>query len=323
MEFVCQFDVREILGQGSFCEVKRCIDKRTRQAFAVKEMIYDTDELRERIEQEIEILQEVNHHNVLKLQHSYPAFNKYYLVMELACGGELFEDLVSRNAFSESTAREVMFQLFSAVQYIHGLRIVHRNIRPEKLILAWKSAENNVHFPPLKLTGFSLAKKLPEHSDLISCPIEGSPLYLAPETITKQPIGREVDIWACAVIFYTMLAGYPPFWSTNREELYSLIARGKYSFPDQEWKSISEGAKRLIKSMFMVDRNERATAAEVVKDPWTQNRKLSTAHRKGTLDHLNAFNAKRKLRGAVYTIFAMKRMMENPESPALMNGVKS
>lgn len=55
MEFVCQFDVREILGHGSFCEVKRCIDKRTRQAFAVKEMIYDTDELRERIEQEIEV----------------------------------------------------------------------------------------------------------------------------------------------------------------------------------------------------------------------------------------------------------------------------
>ena len=55
MEFVCQFDVREILGQGSFCEVKRCIDKRTRQAFAVKEMTYDTDELRERIEQEIEV----------------------------------------------------------------------------------------------------------------------------------------------------------------------------------------------------------------------------------------------------------------------------
>jgi len=323
MEFVCQYDVREILGQGSFCEVKRCIDKRTRQAFAVKEMIYGTDEQRERIEQEIEILQEMNHHNILKLHHSYPAFNKYYLVMELACGGELFEDLVSRNAFSESTAREVMLQLFSAVQYIHGLRIVHRNIRPEKLILAWKSAENNVHFPPLKLSGFSLAKKLPEHSDIMSCPIEGSPLYLAPETITKQPIGREVDIWACAVIFYTMLAGYPPFWSTNREELYSLIARGKYSFPDQEWKSISEGAKRLIKSMFMVDRNERATAVEVVKDPWTQNRKLSTTHRKGTLDNLNAFNAKRKLRGAVYTIFAMKRMMENPEPLALMNGVKS
>ena len=73
----------------------------------------------------------------------------------------------------------------------------------------------------------------------------------------------------------------------------------------------------------MVDRNERATAAEVVRDPWTQNRKLSTTHRKGTLDHLNAFNAKRKLRGAVYTIFAMKRMMENPEPMAVLNGVKS
>lgn len=261
----------------------------------------------------------MSHHNILKLHHAYPAFDRYYLVMELACGGELFEDLVSRNAFSESTAREVMLQLFSGVQYIHSLRIVHRNIRPEKLILGWKSVENNSHFPPLKLSGFGLAKKLPDNLDLISCPIEGSPLYLAPETITKQPIGREVDIWACAVIFYTLLAGYPPFWSTNRTELFGLIARGKYSLPDQEWKSISDGAKRLIKSMFMVDRNERVTATELVKDPWTQNRKLSTAHRKGTLDHLNAFNAKRKLRGAVYTIFAMKRMMENPEP--LTNGI--
>ena len=68
----------------------------------------------------------MSHHNILKLHQSYPAFDKYYLVMELACGGELFEDLVVRNAFSESTAREVMSQLFSAVQYIHGLRIVHR-----------------------------------------------------------------------------------------------------------------------------------------------------------------------------------------------------
>ena len=73
-----------------------------------------------------QILQEMSHHNILKLHHAYPAFDRYYLVMELACGGELFEDLVSRNAFSESTAREVMLQLFSGVQYIHSLRIVHR-----------------------------------------------------------------------------------------------------------------------------------------------------------------------------------------------------
>ena len=71
----------------------------------------------------------------------------------------------------------------------------------------------------------------------------------------------------------------------------------------------------------MVEKNERVTATELVKDAWTRSRKLSTVHRKGTLDALNAFNAKRKLRGAVYTIFAMKRMMENPEP--LRNGVKS
>lgn len=73
-----------------------------------------------------QILHEMSHHNILQLHHAYPAFDRYYLVMELACGGELFEDLVSRNAFSESTAREVMLQLFSGVQYIHSLRIVHR-----------------------------------------------------------------------------------------------------------------------------------------------------------------------------------------------------
>lgn len=314
MEFVCQYDVREILGQGSFSEVKRCIDKRTRQAFAVKEIAYDTAKRRDEIEQEIKIRHELNHRNVLKLYHRYRAFDKYYLVMELACGGDLFEDLVTRNAFSESTAREVMLQLFNAVHYIHGHRIVYRNIRPETLILSWRSAENNNHFPPLKLSGFRLAKKLPEHSDLISCPVQGSPLYLAPEIVTKQPIGREVDIWACAVIFYILLASYPPFWSTNRGELFGIIARGKYNLPDQEWKSISDGAKKLIKNMFMVDRNDRITATDLVEDVWTQNGKLSNTNRKGTLEHLYAFNAKRKLRGAVYTIFAMKRMMDNPET---------
>lgn len=73
-----------------------------------------------------QIRHELNHRNVLKLYHPYRAFDKYYLVMELACGGDLFEDLVTRNAFSESTAREVMLQLFNAVHYIHGHRIVHR-----------------------------------------------------------------------------------------------------------------------------------------------------------------------------------------------------
>ena len=81
-----------------------------------------------------QILQEMSHHNILKLHHAYPAFDRYYLVMELACGGELFEDLVSRNAFSESTAREVMLQLFSGVQYIHSLRIVHRVRKADYII---------------------------------------------------------------------------------------------------------------------------------------------------------------------------------------------
>ena len=92
----------------------------------------------------------MSHHNILKLHHAYPAFDRYYLVMELACGGELFEDLVSRNAFSESTAREVMLQLFSGVQYIHSLRIVHR-VRKVTYIIgldSYKILENCPPTPP-------------------------------------------------------------------------------------------------------------------------------------------------------------------------------
>lgn len=76
----------------------------------------------------------------------------------------------------------------------------------------------------------------------------------------------------------------------------------------------NQPCSRSFFSKFMVDRNDRITATDLVEDVWTQNGKLSNTNRKGTLEHLNAFNAKRKLRGVVYTIFAMKRMMDNPES---------
>lgn len=318
MEFLCQYEVREILAMGMFSEVKRCIDKRTKEAYAVKIVTYSSDQQKKRIKNEIKILQSLSHHNIVRLHCSYPSYGTFYFITELLVGGELFDDLVARTTYSERTAREIMQQLLDAVSYCHEMKTVQRNIRPEKLVLAWRTDHASQTFPPVKLTGFSLAKKLPENSNTIWCGVEGSPLYLAPEVITHDAVGTDVDVWACAVVMYLLLAGYPPFFSTKRDELFSHIANGRFSFPSPEWSSISPSAKSLLCKMLSVDPSTRITAAQALNESWMRD-DVPIRHRKNTLENLCAFNAKRKLKGAVYTMLAMNSLQDKH---CTVNGVE-
>ncbi|XP_031563028.1 calcium/calmodulin-dependent protein kinase type II-like [Actinia tenebrosa] len=300
MEFLCQFEVRDILGKGSFSEVKRCIDKRTKTDYAVKELPYRNKKEKSKITNEVEILQKLDHHNIIRLHYMYAGQQSYYLVLEHASGGDLLNDIVCRSMFSEQTAREISVQILDAVQYLHDKHVVHRNIRPEKFVLAWKSVSDQP-FPPIKLTGFGIARRLTDEWDTVRCQVEGSPLYLAPETVTDQPIGTPVDIWACGVILYILLAGYPPFWSTQRPQLFKLITNGQIRFPQAELKGISPEAMSRLSKMLNVEPKERITADQSKKETWIVCEKWP-------------FNAKRKLKGAVLTVFAMNRMQESGSS---------
>lgn len=137
----------------------------------------------------------------------------------------------------------------------------------------------------------------------------GTPGYLSPEVLKKEPYGKPVDIWACGVILYILLVGYPPFWDEDQHRLYAQIKAGTYDYPSPEWDTVTPEAKNLINQMLTVNPFKRITAVEALKHPWICQREriASVVHRQETVDCLKKFNARRKLKGAILTTMLATR----------------
>ncbi|XP_069848797.1 calcium/calmodulin-dependent protein kinase type II delta chain-like, partial [Dipodomys merriami] len=137
----------------------------------------------------------------------------------------------------------------------------------------------------------------------------GTPGYLSPEVLRKDPYGKPVDMWACGVILYILLVGYPPFWDEDQHRLYQQIKAGAYDFPSPEWDTVTPEAKDLINKMLTINPAKRITASEALKHPWICQRSTvaSMMHRQETVDCLKKFNARRKLKGAILTTMLATR----------------
>ena len=96
----------------------------------------------------------------------------------------------------------------------------------------------------------------------------GTPGYLSPEVLKKEPYGKAVDIWACGVILYILLVGYPPFWDEDQHRLYAQIKAGAYDYPSPEWDTVTPEAKNLINQMLTVNPSKRIRSDEALKHPW-------------------------------------------------------
>lgn len=137
-------------------------------------------------------------------------------------GGELFEDIVAREFYSEADASHCIQQILESVHHCHQHSIVHRDLKPENLLLASKMKGAAV-----KLADFGLAIEL-QGDQQAWFGFAGTPGYLSPEVLKKEPYGKPVDIWACGVILYILLVGYPPFWDEDQHKLYAQIKAGTY-----------------------------------------------------------------------------------------------
>ncbi|XP_016396019.1 calcium/calmodulin-dependent protein kinase type II delta 2 chain-like [Sinocyclocheilus rhinocerous] len=152
-----------------------------------------------------------------------------------------------------------------------------------------------------------------QRSDLLRFSIlmsfAGTPGYLSPEVLRKDPYGKPVDMWACGVILYILLVGYPPFWDEDQHRLYQQIKAGAYDFPSPEWDTVTPDAKDLINKMLTINPSKRITAAEALKHPWICQRSTvaSMMHRQETVECLKKFNARRKLKGAILTTLLVTR----------------
>ncbi|KAB0342653.1 hypothetical protein FD754_019579 [Muntiacus muntjak] len=186
-------------------------------------------------------------------------------------------------------------------------RICHgayfQSTNPENLLLASKSKGAAV-----KLADFGLAIEV-QGDQQAWFGFAGTPGYLSPEVLRKDPYGKPVDMWACGVILYILLVGYPPFWDEDQHRLYQQIKAGAYDFPSPEWDTVTPEAKDLINKMLTINPAKRITASEALKHPWICQRSTvaSMMHRQETVDCLKKFNARRKLKGAILTTMLATR----------------
>ncbi|KAI6649097.1 calcium/calmodulin-dependent protein kinase type II delta chain isoform X16 [Oopsacas minuta] len=309
-KFANKFEVLEGLGKGAFSIVKKCRGKQgevTGKEFAVK--IIKTKELTAKIlaklEKESRICKTLKHPNIVSLHYSYQEDNTFYMVLDLVTGGELFDDIVKREYYSESQASNCLRQVLQALQFCHERNIIHRDIKPENLLLTSKHQPSNI-----KLADFGLAVELEKSIDFAWYGFAGTPGYLSPEILQKVPYGRPVDLWACGVILYILLVGYPPFWHDDQQKLYASIRNGEYDFPSPDWDTVTDEAKTLVTRLLTRDPMKRLTAGESLKQSWIFTPELpSKFHRQGTIDGLRSFNARRKLRGAVISTILSNQLI--------------
>ncbi|XP_076654848.1 calcium/calmodulin-dependent protein kinase II isoform X13 [Halictus rubicundus] len=303
--FSDNYDLKEELGKGAFSVVRRCVQKSTGHEFAAK--IINTKKLTARdfqkLEREARICRKLQHTNIVRLHDSIQEENCHYLVFDLVTGGELFEDIVAREFYSEADASHCIQQILESVQHCHHNGVVHRDLKPENLLLASKAKGAVV-----KLADFGLAIEVQGDAQAWFG-FAGTPGYLSPEVLKKEPYGKPVDIWACGVILYILLVGYPPFWDEDQHRLYAQIRAGSYDYPSPEWDTVTPEAKNLINQMLTVNPSKRITASEALKHPWIcqRERVASVVHRQETVECLKKFNARRKLKVAILTTMLATR----------------
>ncbi|XP_060896124.1 calcium/calmodulin-dependent protein kinase type II subunit gamma isoform X5 [Labrus mixtus] len=303
--FTDEYQLYEELGKGAFSIVRRCVKKSTGQEYAAK--IINTKKLsardHQKLEREARICRLLKHPNIVRLHDSISEEGFHYLVFDLVTGGELFEDIVAREYYSEADASHCINQILESVSHIHQHDIVHRDLKPENLLLASKMKGAAV-----KLADFGLAIEV-QGDQQAWFGFAGTPGYLSPEVLRKDPYGKPVDIWACGVILYILLVGYPPFWDEDQHKLYQQIKAGAYDFPSPEWDTVTPEAKNLINQMLTINPAKRITADQAIKHPWVCQRSTvaSMMHRQETVECLRKFNARRKLKGAILTTMLVSR----------------
>jgi len=251
------------LGTGAFSVVREGTNKKTGQKVAIKIMDKASGDDLVYLRREIANMKKINHPNVVKLYDVFEDATKFYLIIELVQGVELFKKIVDKGQYSEREAAHITRQFVRAIEHIHQHGIVHRDMKPENL-LSVGDGKNEV----VKVADFGLSKLLGAEKTKTMI---GSPGYIAPEVLEGKEYGAEVDMWAVGVILYILLVGYPPFYSENQVVLFRQIINVQYDFNDKGWEDVSDSAKDLIRKLLVKDGAKRLTATQALAHPWLKS----------------------------------------------------
>lgn len=243
-------------------------------------------------------MKSINHPNIIEIIDFFIEKDYYYVVLELAEGGELFDRIIAREYYSEKDARDVVSIFVNAIKFCHDRDIVHRDLKPENLLLASTDEDTNI-----KIADFGFATKSKSH-DLNG--YMGTRGYMAPEILEHKDYGKEVDMWSIGVITFILLCGYPPFSDDSNEE----VKQADFTFLPKYWKNVSDDAKDFIKSLIVVDPDRRLTAKQALEHKWLMidHEILSSNTLDNTLEELRNYQKFKKFRVAAKVVGVVKKM---------------
>lgn len=203
----------------------------------------------------------------------------------------MFDAISVASKYGESEAATMISDLLNALNYLHRLNIVHRDVKLENLLVFYETINcqkmsrdisNDLHSynfnnqlrqyrRRVKLADFGLAVEIKNNEKLFT--VCGTPTYVAPEILLEVGYSFPVDIWAAGVILFILLSGLPPFLSDENDQaqLFDQIISGKFEFSPIQWRSVSDNAKRMIQSMLCVHQSKRITASQLLKHVWLNN----------------------------------------------------
>ncbi|KAK0630253.1 Pkinase-domain-containing protein [Bombardia bombarda] len=268
---------------------------------------------RANILKEVQIMRQLDHPNIIKLIDFSESRQYYYIILELAPGGELFHQIVRLTYFSEDLSRHVITQVAKALEYLHEERgVVHRDIKPENILFypipiapskkpepkqpgdEDKADEGEFirglgagGIGQIKIADFGLSKIVWDNQTMTPCGTVG---YTAPEIVKDERYSKSVDMWALGCVLYTLLCGFPPFYDESIEVLTEKVAKGQYTFLSPWWDEISKSAQELISHLLCVDPEKRYTIREFLAHPWIRGTGPTPREEK-KLTPLRAFDA--------------------------------
>ncbi|XP_060750061.1 myosin light chain kinase 2, skeletal/cardiac muscle isoform X1 [Tachysurus vachellii] len=255
---------REVLGGGRFGKVHKCTEIKNGLRLAAKIISTRCAKEREMVLNEIEVMNQLNHANILQLFDAFETKNQVVLVLEYVEGGELFERIVDESCpLTEVDAMVFVKQICEGVQYMHQMYVLHLDLKPENILCVNRSSHQ------IKIIDFGLARRYKPREKLrVSF---GTPEFLAPEVVNFDFVSFPTDMWTLGVVTYMLLSGLSPFLGDDDSETLNNVLTVNWYFDEETFEHVSAEAKDFVSNLLIKERGGRLSAAQCLKHPWLNN----------------------------------------------------
>ncbi|KAM7096896.1 serine/threonine-protein kinase 36 isoform 3-T4 [Ciconia maguari] len=255
-----KYHVLEMIGEGSFGRVYKGRRKHSAQVVALKFIpkVGRSEKELKNLQREIEIMRGLHHPNIIQMLDSFETDKEVVVVTDYA-EGELFQILEDDGSLPEDQVQTIAAQLVSALYYLHSHRILHRDMKPQNILLGKDGV--------VKLCDFGFARAMSIHTMVLTS-IKGTPLYMSPELVEERPYDHTADLWSVGCILYELFVGTPPFYTSSIFQLVSLIVKDPVKWP----KAISPVFKSFLQGLLMKDPCQRLSWPELLSHPFIAGR---------------------------------------------------